>query len=173
MSTAFSTSRLLVREFVETDTADAFAMWSDPEVRRFTGDPPPDDESVISADIARWRKVREHGPGCGFWAATAAGTFVGDVFVRPLPSAPGEYEIGWHVTSARWNNGYATELARGALAHAHGHGIERIVALIDPANVASLRVAAKAGMKRDGLTARYDTEAPPVVVYRSEVPPGF
>ncbi len=170
MSTAFTTSRLTVREFAGTDTAAVFAMWADPEVRRFTGDEPPADESVIRADIERWRAVREQAPGCGFWAALAGDVFVGDVFVRSLPSAPGEYEIGWHVARPQWHKGYATELARGALAHAHHHGIDRLVALIDPANVASLRVAAKAGMIREGLTRRYDPGEPPVVVCRSTRP---
>lgn len=94
--------------------------------------------------------------------------FVGDVYVRRLPDRPDEYEVGWHVVRPLWNNGYATELARGALHFAHGRGIRRIVALIDPGNRASLRVAAKANMTWEGETQRYDPEEPPVVVYSSE-----
>ncbi len=142
-------------------------MWSDPEVRRFTGDAQPD-ESVIRADIERWRKVREQGPGCGFWAVTDSDGFVGDVYVRPLELSPHEHEIGWHIARAHWNKGYATEAARGALAHAHRLGIRRLVAPIDPTNVASLRVAAKAGMVWEGLTLRFDPEEPPQVVYSSD-----
>ena len=168
MSTVFRTSRLVVREFDLTDTADAYTMWADSEMLRFTGEAAPDDESVIRTDIERWRTVCHQGPGCGFWAASAAGVFIGDVFVRSLPTSPDEYEIGWHVARPFWHNGYATELARGALDHAHGHGVRRLVALVDPGNAASLRVAAKAGMVSEGTTLRYAPDEPPVHVYGSE-----
>ncbi len=167
MSPVFHTDRLVVREFTLADTADAFAMWADPEVRRFTGDEPPAGESVIRDDILRWRTVSSQAPGCGFWAACAGEVFVGDVFVRRLPHTAGEYEIGWHVARPFWNHGYATELARGALGYAHGRGVRRIVALVDPHNAASLRVAEKAGMTQEGETQRYDPEEPPVIVYGS------
>lgn len=168
MATVFRTDRLSVREFVPADTADAFAMWSDPGMLEFTGDTAPLDESVIRADIERWRAVAGQGAGCGFWAALAGDVFVGDVYVRPLVATPREYEIGWHVARPFWNAGYATELARGALDHAHGCGIARLVALVDPGNAASVRVAAKAGMTPEGETRRYEPDEPPVLVFSSE-----
>lgn len=168
MSTVFFTSRLQVRQFALTDAADAYAMWNDPDMLRFTGDTAPDDESVIRADIQRWRAVRRQGPGCGFWAASQGDVFIGDVFVRALPTLPDEHEIGWHVARPYRGNGYATELARGALHHAHGHGIRRLVALVDAGNAASLRVAAKAGMAPEDMTCRYDPDEPPVHAFSSE-----
>lgn len=158
-----------MRPFTPADAPAAFAMWADPQVRRHTGDEAPRDESVIAADIERWRAVGADAPGCGFWAACAGAVFVGDVFVRPLPRA-GECEIGWHLARPHWGQGYATELARGALGHARAHGIRRLVALIDPGNVASLRVAEKAGMVCEGETRRYDPDEPAVIVYRDGDP---
>ena len=168
MATVFSTSRLGVREFAFTDAADAYAMWIDPDMLRFTGDSAPDDESVIRTDIARWRTVRRQGPGCGFWAAFKGDVFIGDVFVRPLLTAPDRYEIGWHVARPFWGNGYATELARGALDHAHGCGVRRLVALVDPGNAASLRVAVNVGMAPQGLTCSFAPDEPPVQAVLSE-----
>ncbi|MEV4417014.1 GNAT family N-acetyltransferase [Catellatospora sp. NPDC049609] len=167
----FSTERLLVRSFDRTDVADAFTMWSDPEVCRFTGDEPPGDVEVIASDIPRWQAVAERGPGCGFWAVTTPdAVFVGDVYVRPVGSA-GEHEVGWHLARPFWGRGYATELALGALAHARRHGVERLVALVHPDHAASRRVAEKAGLSFEGLSDRYDPGDPPVAVYAAPARP--
>ena len=46
-----------------------------------------------------------------------------------------------------WGRGYATELAEGIKCHAFETlGLTRLIALIEPENTASERVAAKAGM---------------------------
>ncbi|GAA4831233.1 GNAT family N-acetyltransferase [Kitasatospora terrestris] len=168
MSPVFRTARLTVRPFATTDADAVFAMWSDPDVCRYTGDDPPGDLSVIHADIARWQTVADRGPGCGFWAVDADGVgFVGDVYVRPMSSHPGEYEIGWHFAAPHWGRGYATEAATAALEHAHALGIPRLVATVDPRNHASLRVARKAGMLDEGVSDRYNPTDPPEAVFAS------
>ncbi|WP_144122766.1 GNAT family N-acetyltransferase [Catellatospora sichuanensis] len=172
MSTVvFSTERLSVRPFDHADAAAAFAMWSDPEVCRFTGDEPPRDVEVIVADIPRWQAVADRGPGCGFWAVTTRdGVFVGDVCVRPVNGPAGEHEVGWHLARPHWGHGYATEIALGVMAHARRNGIDRLVALIHADHVASRRVAEKAGMAFEGLSDRYDPDDPPVAVFAAPPP---
>ncbi|MGW1540048.1 GNAT family N-acetyltransferase [Streptomyces sp. NPDC002309] len=168
MAVVFRTRRLTVRAFTVADAPAAFAMWSDPEVCRFTGDEPAADISVVVDDIARWRAVAARGPGCGFWAVDADGAgFVGDVYVRPLDGDPGEYEVGWHFARAHWGLGYATEAAAATVAHAHAAGVQRLVALIDPGHRASLRVAEKAGLVNEGLCDRYAPGEPPSAVFTS------
>lgn len=172
----FRSTRLYARQFEEGDAPAAFAMWADPAVTRFTGDESPADLAVIAQDIPRWRAVSGHGVGCGFWAVlvetgeAGAETFVGDVFVRPFRDRVDEYEIGWHLAAAHWRKGYATEIAKAAISYAHAHRLPRLVALIDPANTASLRVAEKAGMRFEGLSDRYDPEDGEVAVYIGEGP---
>ncbi|MFJ4467081.1 GNAT family N-acetyltransferase [Streptomyces sp. NPDC089424] len=162
----FRTPRLTVRAFTAADAPDAFAMWSDPEVCRYTGDEPATDVRVILEDIDRWRSVAARGPGCGFWAVDAAGAgFVGDVYVRPLGSDPGEREIGWHIARPHWGRGYASEAAAAAVRYAHAAGVARVVALIDPAHHASVRVAYKAGLVPEGLSDRYAPGEPPSAVF--------
>ncbi len=162
----FTTERLLVRPFHHDDAAAAFSMWSDPEVCRFAGDEPPGGLEVIAADIRRWQAVAERGPGCGFWAVTTPdAVFAGDVYVRPVDGLAGEHEIGWHLARPFWNRGSATELALGATAHARRNGINRLVALIHPEHAASRRVAEKTGLTFEGLSDRYNPDAPPVAVY--------
>jgi RimJ/RimL family protein N-acetyltransferase len=168
VSTVFTTARLSVRPFARTDAGDAFAMWSDPEVGRFTGDDPPSDIAVIIADIERWQTVAQSGPGCGFWAVTGSDNrLLGDVYVRPIAEHPGEHEIGWHFARPHWGQGYATEAAIGALAYAHGQGIVRLVASIDPAHTASIRVAEKAGMTFEGISGKYEADGSAGAVFSS------
>ncbi|MFJ9822692.1 GNAT family N-acetyltransferase [Streptomyces sp. NPDC101151] len=170
MPAVFRTRRLAIRAFTAADAPAAFAMWSDPEVCRYTGDEPAADLSVIVADIARWRKVAARGPGCGFWAVDADGVgFVGDVYVRPFDGIPGEHEIGWHFARPHWGRGYATEAAAAAVGHAHAAGVSRLVAPIDPGHRASLRVAKKAGLLPEGLSGRYAPGEPPSAVFASTV----
>ena len=68
-------------------------------------------------------------------------------------------ELGWALTSAHWGQGFATEAARAARAWAFAErGIERLISLIDPRNVRSIRVADKLGAVPEQLVRR--TTAP-------------
>jgi RimJ/RimL family protein N-acetyltransferase len=49
-----------------------------------------------------------------------------------------------------WGRGYATEAARAVRDFAFGDlGMQRLIAIIDPSNIASIRVAEKIGMHHD------------------------
>jgi len=52
-------------------------------------------------------------------------------------------------------NGIATESARAVLAKAGKAGIDEVLAIIEPDNVASQRVAHRLGMTDEGLTERW------------------
>jgi [ribosomal protein S5]-alanine N-acetyltransferase len=59
-----------------------------------------------------------------------------------------EIEIGYRLARAAWGRGVATEAALAVRDYAFDVlGLRRVVALIDPANTASLRVAQKLGMQ--------------------------
>ena len=62
-------------------------------------------------------------------------------------------EIGWRLRRAAWGQGYACEAAAALLSHGLGAlGLPEIVADIDPANLGSIRVAEKIGLRRRGPT---------------------
>ena len=146
------TARLLLRRWRQADRPAFAAMNADPEVRRFFTRTLTAEESDASADRFE-RHIAEH--GFGFWAVEAPGVapfigFVGLVRVRfEAPFAPA-VEIGWRLARAHWNQGYATEGARAALAHGFGPlGLREIVSFAVPGNVASRRVMEKIGMRQD------------------------
>jgi RimJ/RimL family protein N-acetyltransferase len=58
-----------------------------------------------------------------------------------------ELELGYALARSHWGKGYATEAAKAALEYCLSvAGQPRTVAIIDPLNHASIRVAEKIGM---------------------------
>ena len=59
-------------------------------------------------------------------------------------------EIGWWLARAHWGHGLATEAARVALRDAlERPGLDRIISIARPANIASTRIMEKLGLKRE------------------------
>jgi RimJ/RimL family protein N-acetyltransferase len=107
-----------------------------------------DGADYIAGALGGWAGVGEQ--VWGFCDATTA-ELLGVVGLKPAVLAPGWRELGWHCFP--WGRGHGhTAAAAGAVArYARARqGAERIDALIDPANTASQRVAAKAGMVLEG-----------------------
>ena len=92
------------------------------------------------------RNYAEH--GFGLWVVeTHAGEFVGDCGLT-MQEVEGEWlvEVGWHVRSSLRRQGYAAEAAGAVREAARDIGVEHLIAIIRPDNVASQGVAAKIGL---------------------------
>ncbi len=92
------------------------------------------------------RNYEEH--GFGLWILeTHAGEFVGDCGLTMQEVEDAWFvEAGWHVRSDLRGQGYATEAAGAVRDAARAAGIEHLVAIIRPGNVASRRVATNIGL---------------------------
>ena len=142
------TDRLRLRQFRESDL-DAYArITGDPETMRYIAHGEPLDREQawrsLGYVLAHWQ-IR----GFGLWAAEekVSGALVGRIGLLRREGWRG-VELAWLVARERWGNGFATEGARAALAHAFGVvGGRRAISLIAPANAASIRVAQKLGMR--------------------------
>lgn len=92
------------------------------------------------------RNYDEH--GFGLWVIEShSGVFVGDCGLT-LQEVAGEWcvEAGWHVRSDLRRLGYAAEAAGAVRDAARDAGVEHLIAIIRPDNVASQGVATKIGM---------------------------
>lgn len=92
------------------------------------------------------RNYAEH--GFGLWAIEShSGEFVGDCGLT-IQEVEGEsfVEAGWHVRSPLRRQGYATEAAAAVRDAAREAGVEHLIAIIRPHNVASQGVATKIGL---------------------------
>jgi RimJ/RimL family protein N-acetyltransferase len=92
------------------------------------------------------RNYTEH--GFGLWVVeTHAGEFVGDCGLT-MQEVEGEWlvEAGWHVRSPLRRQGYAVEAAGAVRDAAREAGVQHLIAIIRPDNVASQGVASKIGL---------------------------
>jgi len=79
-----------------------------------------------------------------------------------------ELEVGYHIISKYWGNGYAPEAARLFLDFAIEHDLaDSVISIIDIRNSKSIRVAEKNGLQRDKQTRWLDKD---VFIYRIQLP---
>jgi RimJ/RimL family protein N-acetyltransferase len=148
------TERLLLREFDEGDVAPFFLMGSDPAVIRYTGDPAGGLKSIEHAlEVLRSRPIADYRTyGYGRWACVlkASGEVIGFAGLKYLADVQ-EVDIGYRLLPAYWGQGLATEAGRAVLDYGRTRlGLERIIGLVDPENVASVRVLKKLGLTPAG-----------------------
>jgi len=126
-------------------------MCADPEVMRYVGE-----RTVLSREDA-WRQLAMLAGhwqlrGFGMWALEerSTGTFVGRVGLH-FPEGWPDREVAWALARPFWGQGYATEAAHAALRVAFEHlAWPRVISLIDPANIRSVRLAERLGEQPEG-----------------------
>jgi len=60
-------------------------------------------------------------------------------------------EVGWRLSAEHWGRGYAAEAARAAVTFGFDHaGLDEIVSFTVPANLRSIAVMERLGMRFDG-----------------------
>jgi ribosomal-protein-alanine N-acetyltransferase len=113
----------------------------------------------FEAELARGRVEWDQGIGARFMAILADGrqaayVNLSQIFRRFFLSAI----MGWRVNAEVERQGYCTEAVRAVIDYAlspAGAALHRVQCAVVPTNAASLRVAAKAGFRREGLALRY------------------
>jgi len=151
------TARLVLRSFEPRDEEAWLAMVGEPDFGRFLPPIAPPTKDAFARMVER-RAAIERDRGHTVWAVEEkpTRTFIGQCGLYPTEWKGPEIELAYHFRTAAQNNGYATEAATAALAHGFTSvGLERIIALVMPANIASRRVALKAGMRLEGAASYY------------------
>lgn len=145
------TNRLRLRAHQAKDFSACVAMWSDPEVARYTIGTPSSEQRTwlrVLSYLGHWSLM-----GFGYWAVSekVSDRYVGELgfadFKRDSqPSIQGLPELGWALTPAWHGKGYATEALKAAIQWGDANlKSSRTVCIISPQNLASLRVAEKIG----------------------------
>ena len=166
------TDRLLLRPFAPDDLDDFALLCADPEVMRFIGDGKPQSreraEIRFNALIKHWN---DHG-FAPFAVTTKTGSeFAGFCGLQHLDNTP-EIEVGYRLAKRFWGMGLATEAARASLRFGFEElALDRIVAVVQPENIASCRVIEKIGLRYVRDARFYETNVRYYAISREEYRP--
>lgn len=146
--TYFLTSQRLGFRLWSADDEDlAIGLWGDPAVTKLIGGPF-STEAVHQRLQKELATQREH--GIQYWPifVLATGDHVGCCGLRPYQPQANIAEIGFHLRTAFWGQGYAVEAAQAVIAYAFNVlGIQGLFAGHNPANDASRRLLTKLGFQ--------------------------
>ena len=146
------TERLVMRHFEILDAEPMYRVFGDPDVMRF-GDGVQTKEWVQEwLRLCPERYYQTWGFGPYAVVESQGQNVVGycGLFYFPDINGQPEVEIGYRLARSAWGQGYATEAASAVRDYAfYTLGIKRLIALIDPSNMASIRVAEKIGMRHE------------------------
>lgn len=161
------TERLLLRHFTLDDAAAYWPLVSDPQVMRFLGGEQPQQTLDAVRDVLRTRPLRDyavHGFGRMACIERSSGKLVGFCGLKRLEDI-GEVDIGYRFIPESWGKGYATESARALIAHGiPAYGLHRVIAFVEPGNLASAKVLRKLGLSFE-RQAQLDDCAMPLDLY--------
>jgi RimJ/RimL family protein N-acetyltransferase len=144
------TERLLLRIWTESDLDELGAIFAEPAVWHYPfqrGLTREETERFLQRQLDSWATH-----GFGTWAVELKGDnrlagYIGLAIPEWLPQVLPAVEVGWRLHPSAWGQGLATEGGAASLRYGFTElGLDRIIAIVMPGNVASLRVAAKLGM---------------------------
>ncbi|GAB2451828.1 GNAT family N-acetyltransferase [Conyzicola lurida] len=158
------TPRLLLPPLTREHTADLVTLYSDPDVARYVGG-----ARLTPATIPRQAEVLadewdERGCGQSAVVERSTGAFLGRVGLHYWP-AWDEVELGYVLAAHAQGRGLAAEASGAWIDWARTHlGRKSLVAVIQPANAASVGLALKLGFALDRADVTESGDA--VEVYR-------
>jgi RimJ/RimL family protein N-acetyltransferase len=152
MNTVIETSRLVLRTWNQEDADAYFQINQDLKVIELLNG------SLTMEQVNDFiTTANSHNDKHGYtlWAAELKETrdmigFIGLNYTTWEAHFTPATEVGWRLGSQYWGHGYATEGAKASLDYGFREcGLKEIVSFTVPANVRSIRVMEKIGLKRD------------------------
>jgi RimJ/RimL family protein N-acetyltransferase len=147
-SDSFSTARLLAERLTPEHWADLRRMDQDAQFMAFLGGARDvaGTDNYLNRNLALWA---EHGFGLWMLRDRESGAMIGRAVLRHLVvGGAREVETGYGFLPEFWGRGLATEITCACLSIGRERlGLESIVGITLPANTASQRVLAKAGLR--------------------------
>lgn len=165
------TRRLILRHLLPDDLDDLFALYRDPEIRRYF--PEGTLTSEETKDELEWflNGHPDH-PELGLWATILKDNdqFIGRCGLLPWTlEQHAEVEVAYLLAKEYWGQGLGTEAARGIADYAVEQlHLSRLICMITPGNEASVNVARNIGMT---LEREMEDEQGPFLLYSMSARP--
>lgn len=141
------TERLYLRQFISDDALHFYAMNNDPEVIRYTGDPPFINQEAAQKFIDNYDAYAKNGIGRYAVIRKQDEQFLGWCGLKYHPNER-VVDLGYRFYKKHWGQGYATESAKGCIDYAFKElKYPSLVAHADLNNNGSHNVLEKCGMK--------------------------
>ena len=143
------TKRLILRRLVMEDLDELFALYSDPEIRKYFPEGTLNYEET-KEELKWFLNGHPRHPELGLWATILkeTGQFIGRCGLLPWTiDGQQEVEVAYLIAKDHWRKGLGSEAARGILHYGFEQlGLSRLICLIDKDNEASIKVATGLGM---------------------------
>lgn len=147
MNVILETKRTYLREFLLEDAKDFYDMNNDPEVIKYTGDPPFSSIAAASKFIENYNTYSVY--GFGRWAVCDKITneFLGFCGLK-FHSKENLVEVGYRLKRKFWGKGYATETAKDVIHYGFkSFKFNALYGFVDNLNIASCNVLLKCNME--------------------------
>jgi ribosomal-protein-alanine N-acetyltransferase len=149
MDVIYSSSRILIRQYIPAEEELFYHFFDDPEVTRYIPNLSVEEykklfaktfEDYAIGDLGRWGVFDPN-----------TGENIGNCLLRVLAEDSTAFEIGYSIARKFWGKGIASEIASALIDYAFSHFTTGdLTALTHPENMASQNVLLKAGFVRDG-----------------------
>ncbi|RPI75199.1 MAG: N-acetyltransferase [Desulfobacteraceae bacterium] len=151
-----ATEHLWIKSLEPNDVEALTMLWTDPEVTRFMGGPR--DYESLKKDIMQEALSGKQTTQDDLWPTVEkkSNRVIGHcgLLNKEVDGVP-EVELIYVLAKESWGKGYAVEAGRALRDYAFNElGLQRLIALIDPENRASAKVALKIGMIKEKETLR-------------------
>lgn len=159
------TERLILRRLLPADLDSLFALYRDPEIRRYFPEGTLTYEET-KEELEWFLDGHPAQPELGLWATIykETGAFIGRCGLLPWTiEQRSEVEVAYLLDKAYWGQGLATEAAQAIVAYAFERlNLSRLICMMYPENQASVKIAQKIGMT---LEKELQDEQGPFLLY--------
>ena len=151
--------RLKFRKFTTDDLPQLIEQRSDPEVNKYLGGTKLQNPEALEKRLNFYISCYEsHGFGMCAMIWKPTGEVIGSAGLQPLDGTD-EIEVGYSMIKEFWGLGIGTEAARAWFDYGFRNaGLDRIVAVAQMGNRASMHIMEKLGMKFEKIEVHYGSE---------------
>lgn len=146
MKAIITSERFYLREKSIEDAQDMYSLNADPEVIKYTGDPPFANPQEAKVFIQNYDHFAKHGFGRWVIVDKKSKKYLGWCGLKK--HTDGMIDLGYRIKKEYWGCGIASECAKACIEYGFEQlGIPEIVGRSAKANIASIRILQKVGMQ--------------------------